>query len=267
MPSPTAAEIAAATLSASVSACLEESLGADGAQAALSNLVTHTAEQEAALSNCLLEASLGDTQSALSGVLACLTKELGEDVARVVESGLIPLTPEETEILGACVLSASMTTTTTTDPIVACLEEDLTADLARVVASGGIPLTDEQQTLLGNCVLTTSLSSSSSTSLSESVVACLEASLGTASAAEVASGSENLTDGQQAALGACLLGSTTTETTTTTSTVSAGVLACLTAELGEDVAQVVASAVLPLSAAEEQILGNCVVMDALGLTP
>ena len=76
----------------SVAVCLAESIGADGAVAALSNLVASTPEQEAALSKCLLAASLEDAQSAESSILACLTEELGEAVARVVESGLIPLT-------------------------------------------------------------------------------------------------------------------------------------------------------------------------------
>ncbi|MBC8281509.1 MAG: hypothetical protein H8E48_12030 [Chloroflexi bacterium] len=270
LPSPVPTEATGSeSLSDAVAVCLEDSLGADGAEAALSNLVTHTPEQEAALSRCLLEASLGDAQSDLTGVLACLTEELGEEVARVVESGLIPLTPEETEILGTCVLSVSMATTSeTTDPVIACLQEDMTADLARAVASGGIPLTSEQQSLLGSCVLSTSLgSSSSTTTLSAGVVACLESSLGTESAAVVASGTDDLTETQQAALGACLLGSTVSDATTSTDTVSAGVLACLTAELGEDLAQVVASGLIPLNSDEEQILGNCVVMDALGLTP
>lgn len=272
-PTPTTAPTAAASLGASVASCLEASIGADGAEAALSNLVTPTPEQQSALNDCLLSASLGDGQSTGTSentVLACLTRQLGEAVAMVVQSGLIPPTAEEAAILGACVLSASATTATEDeDPVVACLEEDLGADLARAVASGGIPLTSEQESLLGNCVLSTSLSSSSASSAySESIVACLESALGAESAAIAASGSGDLSSDQQVALGACLLGSSTSTTTTSTSsTVSAGVLACLTAELGADVAQVVASAVLPLSTSEEQILGNCVVMDALGLTP
>ena len=270
---PTSEPATMVSLGESVGACLAESIGADGAESALSNLVASTPEQEAALSKCLLAASLEDAQSAESSILACLTEELGEAVARVVESGLIPLTAEVTTILGNCVLSVSMATTaasasSATDPIVACLEESLSEDLARAVASGGIPITEVQETLLGNCVLSASLASSTTTtSLSGSVVACLEGSLGADSAAVVASGSQDLTNEQQAALGGCLLGSAVPESTTTSTTVTVGVMACLTKELGKDVAQVVASAVLPLSTSEEQILGNCVVMDALGLTP
>ena len=123
--------------------CLGDSIGADGAEAALSNLVESTPEQEAALSKRLLAASLEDAQSGGSSIFACLTEELGKSVARVVESGLIPLTAEESNISGNCVLSVSMTTTaasasSTTDLIVACLEDSLDSDLARAVASGGI---------------------------------------------------------------------------------------------------------------------------------
>ncbi len=261
------------SLGESVAVCLEESIGADGAEAALSNLVESTTEQEAALSKCLLAASLEDAQSGGSSIFAFVTKELGKSVARVVESGLIALTAEESNILGNCVLSVSMATTaasasSTADPIVACLEDSLESDLVRAVASGVILLTGEQETLLGNCVLSPSLgSSATTTSLSDSVVVCLEGSLGTYSAAVVASGSPDLTSDQQAALGACLLGSAVPESTTASTKVTAGVMACLTKELGEAVAHVVASAVLPSSTSEQQILGNCVVMDALGLTP
>ena len=83
----------------------------------------------------------------------------------------------------------------------------------------------------------------------------------------MASGPPDLTSDQQAALGACLLGSAVPEFTIASTTVTAGVMACLTKELGEAAAQVVASAVFPLSTSEQQILGTCVVMDALGLTP
>ena len=44
-------------------------------------------------------------------------------------------------------------------------------------------------------------------------------------------------------------------------------MACLEMELGADVAQVVASALLPLNAEEERIMGNCVLKAALGLNP
>ena len=148
-------------------------------------------------------------------------------------------------------------------PIVACLEKELDADPARAVASGAVPLTAEQEALLGACVLSTSLGGSG-TALSAGVAACLEEALGVESARVVASGSASLTDEQQSALGGCLLSSTLE---TDSGAVLSGVLACLVEALGAEVAQVVASAALPLSAEEEQILGNCVLKEVLGLPP
>lgn len=199
-------------------------------------------------------------------VKACLTERLGSSVAQAAASGLIPLNAEQSAVLGECVLTASTSASVgTTDPIIACLEKTLEANLARAVASGAIPLTGEQEALLGGCVLSTSLGGGSSSTLSATVITCLESALGVASAQTMASGTASLTDEQQAALGGCQLGSVLS--TSSSSTVSAGVMACLTGELGAEVAQVVASAVLPLSASEEGILGNCVLLDALGVTP
>jgi hypothetical protein len=148
------------------------------------------------------------------------------------------------------------------DPIVTCLEKDLGADLARAVVSGAIPLTVMQETLLGNCGLAISLGS---TALSVGMEDCLEAILVAESAQMVASSAGAQTEAQQAALGSCLFSSALGGTDSTA--VSSGVLACLTEGLGAEVAQVVASSVLPLNADEEQILGNCVLKDALGLAP
>ena len=206
-----------------------------------------------------------DVGSVDADVLVCLTERLGESVAKVVTSGLIPHTDEESAILGECVLSASTAAFNgRVDPIVTCLEKDLGADLARAVVSGAIPLTVMQETLLGNCGLAISLGSGS-TALSVGMEDCLEAILGAESAQMVASSAGAQTEAQQAALGSCLFSSALGGTDSTA--VSSGVLACLTEELGAEVAQVVASSVLPLNADEEQILGNCVLKDALGLAP
>ena len=104
----------------------------------------------------------------------------------------------------------------------------------------------------------------SGATLAAGVVACLESALGVESAQAVASGYATLTAGQEAALGGCLLGPALD---TSSGGVTSGVLACLTEELGAEVAQLVASAALPPSAEEEQILGNCVLKNALGLSP
>ncbi|NQW23423.1 MAG: hypothetical protein HQ475_08275 [SAR202 cluster bacterium] len=233
----------------------------------MSNLITNTAEQEAALQECLLAASLAGGQTSEARALACLTEKLGAEVAKVVASGLLPLSDEESAILGECVLSAitsSASSIVKSDPIVTCLEKTLDSNLAKAVASKAIPLTAEQESLLAGCEFSTSLGGGNSSTLSDSVITCLENSLGAESAQAVASGATNLTDKQQAALGGCKLGSALG---TSSSTVSTGIMDCLTKELGADVAQVVASAVLPLSAAEEQVMGNCVLLDALGIAP
>lgn len=80
-PTPTTEPATNVSLGESVAVCLEESIGADGAEAALSNLVESTTEQEAALSKCLLAASLEDAQSGGSSIFAFIAKELGKSVA------------------------------------------------------------------------------------------------------------------------------------------------------------------------------------------
>ncbi len=208
-----------------------------------------------------LAVSLGDAGTSDAGIIACLAESLGETAARAVASGLLPPSDEESAALGGCLLAASgAVSPEAADPIMACLEKDLDSDLARAVASGAIPLTVEQEALVGNCVLSTSLGGGMS--LSASVVVCLENALGADSARVVASGTATLSDEQQAALGGCRLASALGSGA---DTVSPGVMACLAEELGPEVAQVVASAALPLSAEEEQILGNCILKDALAL--
>ena len=262
-PAPAPSVTRLASLGEKVANCLEEKIGKNAAEAALSNLIDPTPEQEAALDECLLTASLGGGQSANAEVLACLTERLGGAVARFVASGLLPLTDAESVILGDCVLTVSAAAPgETSSPIVACLEEEMDADLARAVASLAVPLTAEQEVILGMCVLSVSLGSG--TALLSGVVACLEGPLGVESARVVASGTASLTREQQAALGACLLGSTSEADT---GGVTPEVFACLVEELGTDVAKVVASSVVPLNAKEGQILGECVLKELLRPPP
>jgi hypothetical protein len=82
----------------------------------------------------------------------------------------------------------------------------------------------------------------------------------------VASGAIPLTDAEQAVMEDCLL-SSAFETETSSETVSEGVLACLEEELGTDIAAVVASGAIPLTDAEQSVMGACLFAEALGGSP
>ena len=103
-------------------------------------------------------------------------------------------------------------------------------------------------------------------------MACLAERLGADIAAVVASGAIPLTDAAQAVLGDCLLSSPQEisqeiSQETSTQTTEPGITACLEEQLCADIAAVVASGAIPLSADEEQILGDCVLQAALGGSP
>ncbi len=257
----------AVTLSESLVACLGSRLGADSAQATLSGLVTLNPQQGSALDECVLIASLESTTAA-SGLVACLQENLGAALAQVVVSGVIPLTESESALLGECLLTVATggTGTEDDDGVQACLERELGTELARVVASGALPLTPEQEAIMGSCVLEDSANSTES--LSNGVISCLEQELGEESASIVAGHSATLTAEQQAALGGCLVSSTLGGSAAEDAGdnagdgQSSGVVTCLERELGVDLASVVASGVLPLSAGEEAVLGSCLLEDA-----
>ena len=148
----------------SVTACLEERLGAAVAAVVASGAIPLTEEEEAVVGDCLLGASLDTPAETLDqAVTACLTERLGADLAAVVASGAIPLNDaEEEEVLGECLLSSSLDTSsdTVSQTVTACLEEQLGADIAAVVASGVIPLTPEEESVMGDCLLQDALGGS-----------------------------------------------------------------------------------------------------------
>ena len=186
-------------------------------------------------------------------------------------------------------LTNQATAQTVEEQVVACLAERLGADIAPVVASGAIPLTEAEEAALGDCLVGSSLQSaeeaatesgpeSSSERLAVSVSACLAERLGEEIAAVVESGAIPLTEAEEEILGDCLLSSSleaatgeaaTGEAATESSsqTTADGITVCLEEQLGAEIAAVVASGAIPLSANEERILGDCVLQAALGSSP
>jgi len=264
-PAPTPQPTVVLTPAEQVAACLEGVIGPEGAEAALSKLITTTPEQKVALNQCLVASSFGVGQAADPGVLACLTELLGGTVARVAASGLLPLSNEESAILGNCVLTGSASALAgIVDPIVACLEERLDGDQARDIASGTVALTVEQENLLGNCVLSSGLAAGGG-SLPDGVLECVSAALGGLPAQDAVSNFVTINPEREAALGGCLLLSALN--VSDEANLAAGIMACLVHELGFDAAQIVATAVTPLSPEEGQALGRCVLTEGLGLGP
>ena len=147
---------------------MAERLGADIAPVVASGAVPLTEAEEAALGDCLVDASLSQaaeasgSQSLDAAVSACLAERLRADIAAVVASGATPLTEAEEEVLGECLLSSSLETSSqsTTQGITACLEEQLGADIDAVVASGAILLSTDEERILGDCVLQAALGGS-----------------------------------------------------------------------------------------------------------
>lgn len=260
-------------LSPGASACLEQRLGADVLQVVGSGARQLTADEEEVLVDCLVSTALGVTAATtLSPFDACLQDRLGEDLALLVASRSVPLNTEETQALNDCLLVSALTETeqTVEQQVVACLAERLGADIAPVVASGVIPLTEAEEAALGDCLVDSSLQAAqtaeetSSQSLDAAVSACLAERLGADIAAVVASGAIPLTEAEEEILGDCLVSSSLG---TPPDTAAQGITACLEEQLGADIAAVVASGAIPLSAEEERILGNCVLQAALGSSP
>ena len=201
----------AAAPESSLEGCLEERLGADIAPVVASRSVPLNEEELAALNECLLvEALTIPAQTVEEGVSACLEERLGAEIAAVVASGLVPLTEAEEAALGDCVVSASLETSGETSGqdleggVTACLEERLGAEIAAVVASGAIPLTEAEEAILGECLFSSSLDTSSDT-ITEGVIACLEENFDPDIAAVVASGAIPLSSEEERILGDCLL--------------------------------------------------------------
>ncbi len=93
----------------SVTACLEERLGADIAAVVASGAIPLNEAEEEILGECLLGLSLETaSETASEAVTACLAERLGPDVAAVVASGAIPLNEEEERLLGDCLLQEAL---------------------------------------------------------------------------------------------------------------------------------------------------------------
>ncbi|GEM_PF-1571882 len=264
----TTAGLESEAISAPVVSCLEEGLGASVVEAVGAGAIELSAEEEAVLVECLLTSALASSEEDVAATAeSCLQDLLGVDIAAVIASGAVPLNEAEEQALGDCLLEATLGSSeeASDDSLTACLEERLGADIAAVVASGAVPLTEAEQAVTGECLLGSALSVSSETE-SQSLTACLEERLGAEIAAVVASGAIPLTEAEEAVMGECLLGSAF-DTGSSSETVSEGVLACLEEQLGADIAAVVASGAIPLSADEEGVMGDCLLAEALGSSP
>ena len=264
----TATGLSAEDLSPAVTACFEERVEAGVLAVVASGARQLTSEEEAVLLDCVVTSALAPPEEEpVSSLEACLGEQLGADIAPLVASRAIPLTEVEIAALNNCLLATALDTSAETldAAVVACLEGQLGADIASVVASGAIPLTEAEEQVLGDCVVGSGLEAAEREGgLDAGVAACLEARLGADIAAVVASGAIPLTEEEEAILGECLL---SPSSETATETVSQGVAACLEEQLGADIAAVVASGAIPLTAEEEAVMGDCLLQEALGGSP
>lgn len=259
-------------LSLTASECLEERLGTEVLQIVGSGARSLTAEEEEAVLDCLVTTAV-DEAASVSPFDACLQDKLGEELALIVASETVPLNAEETQALNDCLLVSALTETeqTVEEQVIACLAERLGEDIAPLVASGAIPLNEAEEAALSDCLVDSSLEAiaesgeeSGSQSLDAAVTACLAERLGQDIAAVVASGAIPLTEAEEEVLGDCVLSSSLD---TSAEETAQGVTACLEEQLGADIAAVVASGAIPLSAEEERIRGDCVLQAALGSSP
>ena len=258
-------------LSPAVKACLEEELEAGVVAVVGSGARSFTAQEEQVLLDCLVSSALAPAEpEPLSSLDACLAERLGADLAALVASGAVPLDEAEQAVLNECrVVSAlSPSQEPLQDGVTACLEQKLGAEVAAVVASRLVPLTEEEAAVLGDCLLRTGLEESAQT-LDQAVTACLTERLGADIAAVVASGLVPLNDAEQEVLGECLLSASLNDSSDTGSqdNLSQTVSACLEERLGPEIAAVVASGVIPLTAAEAEVLGDCLLQVAFDGSP
>ena len=228
-----------------------------------------TAEEDKVLLDCVVSSALAPAEpEPLSSLDACLEERLGADVAALVASGTVPLDEAEQEVLNECRIVAALSPSEEPlqDGVTACLEQNLGAEVAAVVASGVVPLTEEEAAVLGDCLVRSGLDESAQT-LDQAVTACLTERLGADIAAVVASGIVPLNDAEQEVLGECLLSSSLETSETSSDAGSQSVTACLEERLGPEIAAVVASGAIPLTAEEAEVMGDCLLRDAFGGSP
>ena len=194
-----------------------------------------------------------------------MEERLGTEVARELLAGDRQETPEEQTVLEGCLLvtASGLSSEDLSPAATACFEEQVGTGVVAIVGSGARQLTGEEEAVLLDCVATSALAPPEEEPVS-SLEACLADQLGEDIAAVVASGAIPLTAEEEAILGECLL---SPSSDTATETVSEGVAACLEEQLGADIAAVVASGAIPLTAEEEAVMGDCLLQEALGGSP
>ncbi len=253
-----------------VVACLEERLGSEVARTLVAGDRQETPEEQAVLEACLLVTASGITDEDLSpAASACLEERLGAEALQVVGSGARQFTADEEEVLVDCLVTSALDVLIST-PISSfdgCLQDRLGEDLALLVASRSVPLNEEETQALNDCLLVSALTETEQT-VEEQVVACLAERLGAEIAPVVASGAIPLTEAEEAALGDCLVDSSLSQAAEESGSQSldAAVSACLAERLGVDIAAVVASGAIPLTEAEEEVLGDCLLSSSLEIS-
>ena len=262
----TASGVSSQELSPAVRTCLEDGLGTGVVAVVGSGARSLTADEEKVLLDCLVSSALAPAEpEPMSSLDACLEERLGADLAALVASGTVPLDDDEQAALNECQLVSALSPSEESpeDGVNACLEQELGVEVAAVVASGLVPLTDEEAAVLGDCLVRAGLEESAQT-LDQTVTACLAERLGADIAAVVASGIVPLNDEEQEVLGECLLSSSLN---TSSDTASQSVIDCLEERLEPEIAAVVASGAIPLTAEEAEIMGDCLLREALGSSP
>jgi hypothetical protein len=147
-------------VAAGVSECLEQRVGAEAAQAIASGSRKLTADEQAALGDCVLASAFGATTvTAFPAVDACLEGKLGTEAAQAIASGSRQLTADEQTVLGDCVLASAFTATTgaVSPAVAACLKKRLGAEAAQAAASGSRELNAQESSVLGSCLLEAAL--------------------------------------------------------------------------------------------------------------
>ena len=207
----------------------------------------------------------------VSALEACLAERLGAEIAALVASEAVPPDEAEQAALNECRLASALSPAEEgpQDSLTACLEQSLGPEVAAVVASGAVPPTEEEAAVLGDCLLRTGVEEAPQTQ-NQSVTACLAERLGEDIAAVVASGLVPLNDTEQEVLGECLLSSslqTTSDTSSPSDTASQSITACVAERLGPEIAAVVVSGAIPLTEEEAEVMGDCLLLEALGGSP
>lgn len=254
-----------------VVACLEERLGSDVARILVSGERQETAEEQAVLEACLLASASGISDEDLStAASACLAERLSAEALQVVGSGARSFTPEEEGVLVDCLVTTALDTTASASSFEGCLQERLGEDLALLVASRSVPLNAEETQALNDCLLVSALTETEQT-VEEQTLACLAERLGEDIAPVVASGAIPLTEAEEAALGDCLVDASIKAAEQAaeesgSQSLDDAVNACLTERLGADIAAVVASGAIPLTDAEQAVLGDCLLSSSLEIS-